>query len=54
MDNRKCTWCGKKATRQTVKGKDNEEAGGLPVNDGWFCDKCWDKGLKIEEEAMYG
>jgi len=51
---RKCTWCGKVATKQTTKGKSNEEIGGLPQNDGWYCDKCWKKGTKIEEEAMYG
>ena len=51
---RKCTWCGKKATSQTVKGQENEKAGGLPQNDGWFCSKCWEKGTEIEREAMYG
>lgn len=48
-----CTWCGKKATRQTVRGEDNEKASGLPINDGWFCDGCWKKGEEIENEAMY-
>jgi len=51
---RKCTWCGKKATTQTARGEDNEKRGGLPQNDGWFCDKCWKKGYKMEEEAMFG
>ena len=51
---RKCTWCGKIATQQTVRGKDNERIGGLSINDGWFCSKCYEKGLKAEQEAMYG
>ena len=51
---RKCTRCGKKATKQTVKGKQSEERKGLPQNHGYFCDKCFEKGLKLEEEAMYG
>jgi len=50
----KCSWCGKEATKQTVKGEDNLKSGGLSVNDGWYCDECYKKGLKIEEEAMYG
>lgn len=54
MEERKCTWCGNPACKQTVKGKHNEEAKGLPQNDGWFCQKCWDKGTEIENEAMYG
>ena len=49
----KCTWCGKLATRQTVKGQENEKGGGLQVNNGYFCQKCWDKGTQIEIEAMY-
>lgn len=51
---RKCTWCGKKATKQTLKGEENEKGGGLPQNDGYFCQKCWDKGVEVEKEAMYG
>lgn len=51
---RKCTWCGKPATRQTAKGFQNEQGNGLRVNDGYFCDACWDKGTEIEKEAMYG
>ena len=51
---KKCTWCGKIATKQTVKGKSNEESGGLPINDGWFCEECWEKGVEMENEAMYG
>ena len=54
MKKPKCTWCGKVAKRQTAKGKDNEKSGGLPVNNGWFCDKCWQKGDELEKEAMYG
>lgn len=48
-----CAWCGKKATRQTYKGKENQESGGLSQNNGWFCDKCWKKGEDEEKEAMY-
>ena len=54
MKQRKCTRCGKKATKQTVRGKESEKAGGLPHNDGYFCDKCWKEGEEIEREAMYG
>ena len=49
-----CTWCSKIATRQTIKGQENEKSGGLSINDGWFCDKCWKKGEEMEREAMYG
>lgn len=51
---RKCSWCNKKATLQTVKGEANEKAKGLPQNDGWYCNECYKKGLDMEEEAMYG
>lgn len=51
---RKCTWCGKKATKQTVKGQENEDSNGLPQNDGYFCNECWRKGVEMENEAMYG
>ena len=51
---RKCNWCKAVATQQTVKGKDAEESGSLPQNHGYYCDSCYDKGLKMEEEAMYG
>ena len=54
MKNKKCTWCGKKATRQTVKGEENQKSGGNPVNDDWYCDECWKKGIEMENEAMYG
>ena len=51
---RKCTWCGKKATKQTARGNENESSGGLPQNDGWFCASCWKKGDDEEKEAIYG
>ena len=51
---KKCTCCNKKATKQTENGKDNEKNGCLPINDGWYCNKCWEEGVKIEEDAMYG
>jgi hypothetical protein len=50
----KCTWCNKIATMQTVKGEQSEKYNDRPINWGYYCKKCWDKGLKIEEEAMYG
>ena len=50
---RKCS-CGKIAIRQTVRGQQNQERGGLPQNDGWYCDKCWKEGEELENEAMYG
>jgi len=52
--NPKCNWCGKEATKQTVKGESNLKSGGLAVNDDYYCDECYAKGLKMEEEAMYG
>lgn len=53
-EKRECGRCDNEATKQTVRGKQNQERGGLPQNDGWFCDECWEKGLKLEHEAMYG
>ena len=50
---KKCIRCGKKATRQTANGKYQEEIGALPQNYGWFCDKCYEEGQAIENEAMY-
>ena len=43
-----CTRCRKPAVKQTVRGKD----GGR--NEGWYCQKHWDEGVAIENEAMYG
>lgn len=54
MKEAKCTWCGKKATKQTENRKYQEKIGALPQNHGWFCDDCWNKGMNAEEEAMYG
>ncbi len=54
MKKPKCTSCGKTATRQTVRGKENEESKGLPQNNGYYCDKCWKEGEDLEKEAMYG
>ena len=51
-EDKKCTWCGGKATRQTVNGEYNERLGGFPINDGWFCDKCWDEGDQIEKDEI--
>lgn len=51
---RKCTRCGKPATRQTTKGKYAEEHGHLPQNHGYYCDACWEEGMELEREAMYG
>jgi len=51
---RPCTQCNNIATSQTAKGKSNQESGGLPQNDGWYCEDCYRKGLDIENEAMYG
>ena len=47
--NPKCSWCEKPATKQTVKGESNLKSGGLAINDGWYCDECYQKGLKMEE-----
>ena len=53
LKNPKCG-CGKPATNQTAKGEYNESLGALPQNHGWYCDKCMEEGIKMEEEAMYG
>ena len=50
---RKCG-CGKPATRQTVRGEEAERANHLPQNHGYYCDRCFDEGLNLELEAMYG
>jgi len=50
----KCGWCGKIATTQTVKGKNAQENNNRPLNWGYYCKSCYAKGLKEEEEAMYG
>ena len=50
----KCSWCEKPATTQTTKGEYAQKNNHRPVNWGYFCDKCYRKGRKIEEEAMYG
>lgn len=49
----KCTKCHKKATQQTVKGRENQRKGGLPINNGWYCDECYEIGVQIEKEAMF-
>ena len=49
-----CTQCVKPATKQTANGKYQEEIGALPQNFGWYCDKCMEEGIKMEQEAMYG
>jgi len=46
--------CGKKATIQTERGKDNQKNNARPCNWGWYCQKCFNKGLKEEMEACYG
>ena len=51
---RVCSGCEKIATKQTERGKDSQKAGGLPQNDGWYCEDCWNEGVEIENEAMYG
>lgn len=51
---RRCFGCGKTATTQTTKGKHAEKDLHLPRNYGWYCRKCWVRGVKIENEAMYG
>ena len=50
----KCGWCGKIATTQTVRGKNAQENNNRPLNWGYYCKSCYAKGLKEEEEAMYG
>lgn len=41
-----CTWCEKPATIQLTMYKGTQQ--------GWYCDTCYDAGLKEEHEAMYG
>jgi len=48
-----CSSCGKKATRQTAKGKYAQKNGGRPCNWGYYCEECYKKGLEREKEAMY-
>ena len=50
----KCNRCNRPATIQTANGKYQESIGALPQNFGWYCQKCFNEGLKIENEAMYG
>lgn len=50
----KCAWCGKIATKQTVKGKHAQENNHRPCNWGYYCKSCYKKGEEIEKEAMYG
>jgi hypothetical protein len=47
----KCS-CGKKADVQTERGKYAQENLHRPSNWGWYCNKCFEKGLREEEEAM--
>ena len=49
-----CTRCDKPATIQTANGKYQERIGALPQNFGWFCKKCFEQGLKEENNAIYG
>lgn len=46
--------CGEIATTQTTKGKHAQRDNHRPINWGYYCDKCFAEGLKIEQEAMYG
>ena len=54
MKQHKCTYCGKKATIQTPKGKYQESIGAKPSDWGWYCKKCNEEGMRMEEEAIYG
>ncbi len=48
-----CSRCRQSIARnQTVRGKENEKNGGLEINNGWFCNKCWNEGVSMENEAM--
>lgn len=46
--------CGRRAITQTIRGKYEQDNLHRPVNWGYFCKKCFDEGLKLENEAMYG
>ncbi|HEC66395.1 MAG TPA: hypothetical protein ENI23_14000 [bacterium] len=50
----KCGWCDEVGTEQTEKGKHAQRDNHRPVNWGYYCKSCYAKGLKMEEEAMYG
>lgn len=53
----KCSYCGRKTAKvvgQTTKGKHAQEANHLPRNWGYYCQKCYDEGMELEREAMYG
>jgi hypothetical protein len=51
---RKCGACNKIGTVQTAKGEYAEAHGDLPQNWSYWCQKHWDEGVELENEAMYG
>jgi hypothetical protein len=53
----KCSFCGiksRKVVGQVAKGKSAQEGNHLPRNWGYYCQKCYDEGMELEREAMYG
>ena len=53
----KCSYCNRKTPKvvgQTEKGKYAEANNHLPRNWGFYCQRCYDEGMEIEREAMYG
>jgi hypothetical protein len=52
----KCSFCGtkRKVVGQLTKGVDAMNDNHLPRNWNYYCQKCYDEGMEMEREAMYG
>lgn len=53
----KCSYCGiksRKVVGQLTKGIDAQKYNHLPRNWGYYCQQCYDEGMELEREAMYG
>lgn len=52
----KCSFCHtkRKVVGQITKGKEAMDNNNLPRNWGYYCQKCYDEGMELEREAMYG
>lgn len=52
-----CSYCGiksRKVVGQTTKGEHAQKDNHLPRNWGYYCQRCYDEGMEMEREAMYG
>ena len=53
----KCSYCGiksRKVVGQVAKGITAQDQNHLPRNWGYYCQRCYDEGMELEREAMYG